>query len=176
MAEQCEIISKDAWIYIKDVWIYIKDVLTPLIGVLIGAYLTTHHDKKTKKKEYALAKLDEYDEMIKDGIREISELPSSISECPLPETEGKKSNRRRIVRFKRFFSIKSTLPVRLLEINEAKPEFIQGFVDSVEMLKKVLTGDDFKEDNWRLPDDNKLASWRSRHAQAIDNLRIELLK
>ncbi len=167
MTDNCEISSQ--------IWNFIKEAAAPLAGVLIGAWITIRHSKSTKKKEYALEKLDTFDGMIKDGLKDMSLLPRTDDGHPESAKDIKNANRSAIVKFKRQFSNSRFLIIRLMETNKLPPNAIKNFEKSIEMLKDVLTGD-FKEENWWLPDERNLASWKTQYAKAIDDLRIELLK
>ena len=167
MTDNCETSSQ--------VWNFIMEAAAPLVGVLIGAWITVRHSKSVKKKEYALEKLDAFDGMIKDGLKDISLLPSTTDGYSATEEEIKNTNRSVIVKFKRQFNNSRFLIIRLMEVNGIPDKFSKAFESSIAMLKEVLTGD-FKAENWWLPDERSLASWKTQYAKVIDDLRIELLK
>ncbi len=152
------------------------DAAAPLAGVLVGAWISIRHSKIEKKKEYTLGKLDTFDGMIKEGLKDISRLHRTANGHSGMEEEIKNTNRSVIVKFKRQFSNSRFLIIRLMEVNKLPSEAIKAFEDSMEMLKDVLTKTDFNERNWWLPNERTLTSWKSRYAKAIDDLRIELLK
>ena len=155
-------------------WIFIKDIVAPLLGILIGACLSTRQDRITKKKDYTLEKLDAYDAMINNGLNEISNLPCTVNKDD--PTDIKQSNRSYILKFKRQLANRCDLVIRLLHLNSTPDELTQALKDSIDNLKLVLTGNNFQEKNFWLPDENDLAKWKIKNTRTIDTLRIFLLK